>query len=46
MVYFILLFEIILFRAKLNIFIKRVIFYSHLQPDIYVVMIMSWTEID
>jgi hypothetical protein len=28
-----------LFRIKLNIFIKQVIFYSHLQPDIYVVMI-------
>jgi hypothetical protein len=41
MVYFILLFEIILSHVKLNIFIKRVIFYSHLQPDIYVVMIKS-----
>jgi hypothetical protein len=46
MVYFILLFEIILFRVKLNIFINRVLFFSNLQPDIYVVMIKSWTEID
>jgi hypothetical protein len=46
MMYFILLFEIILFRVKLNICIKRVIFYSDLQSDIYVVMIKSRTEID
>jgi hypothetical protein len=40
-----LLFEIILFRVKFNISIKRVIFYSHLQSNIYVVMIKFWIYI-
>jgi hypothetical protein len=38
-------FEIILFRVKFNIYIKRVIFYSHLQSDIFVVMIKFWIYI-
>jgi hypothetical protein len=46
MVYFISLFEITVFHVELNILIERVIFYSHLQPVIYVVMIKSRTEID
>jgi hypothetical protein len=40
-----LLFEIILFRVKFNISIKRAIFYSHLQSNIYVVMIKFWIYI-